>query len=73
MELNDFNIKYKGTPLDNIIMTAWVDSMKGFNEDNKVEYDVTIKVVYVDKYGIMKCIEDNSKNFELLPKIVDHK
>ena len=73
MELNDFNIKYKGTPLDNIIMTAWCDSMKGFNEDNKVEYDVTIKVVYVDKYGIMKCIEDNSKNFELLPKIVDHK
>ena len=73
MELNDFNIKYKGTPLDNIIMTGWCDSMKGFNEDNNVEYDVTIKVVYVDKYGIMKCIEDNSKNFELLPKIVDHK
>lgn len=73
MELNDFNIKYKGTPLDNIIMAAWMDNMRGFNEDNKMEYDVTIKVVYVDKYGIMKCIEDNSKNFELLPKIVDHK
>lgn len=67
MTLEDFIIYHNDEKIENILMTSWVDMLDGYKD-----ICVMVKIVYVDKDGNLRCIEEDAKNFKFLPKIIDH-
>lgn len=55
----------------NIWEFGYTDVIDGFGINNKIESKMIIKVVFVDKDGKLRCIEDSNNNFVFTLKEVD--
>jgi hypothetical protein len=70
---DDFDIYY--VPEDIYITNIWefgyTDVIDGFGMTNRVESKMIIKIIFVDKDGKLRCIEDSNNNFVFTPKEVD--
>ena len=70
---DDYNIHYipYGIDITDIWEFGYTDIIDGFGITNKVESKIIIKIVFIDKDGKMRVIEDSSSNFVFTPKEVD--
>lgn len=65
--LNEYYIKH--IPTDIIICPNQIENvsyetiMNGFNDLNKIDQEIIIRVVFIDNSGTLRIIEDNANKF----------